>query len=363
MKDLFIERLQSSMKQNMKILVKVLGHSGVFALIPFMMLAVYVLIMTLQDGNLHSFYQSFILTGLFLFFTLNKGIVSFISDFDEVYLAPKIKEVEGYFIYCLLYNLTIQSIKVTLFSLFLLYVFSLNTSELIPLFLFLQLIGILHILFLVMIISTSTKKTALFVGLHNVCMASCFLLLLEAPNIFGIFIVLGIILIGSLYTRLMIFPIYSWKTLMKSEEKTRKIGQFFLSSLIDVKSNQTSFRNIIPLVFFRKNENPMVYLLVRLTVRGTETSRNFVRVILLTIFILFYFESLFILFPLLAVILYFNTLQFSQGIGSGKKFIPLHFPIDDQMINDAEKHIQRRGVLIQISTLMVVLLIQRTFFS
>ncbi|MGH2198900.1 hypothetical protein ACQ1Z2_15245, partial [Enterococcus faecalis] len=88
-------------------------------------------------------------------------------------------------------------------------------------------------------------------------------------------------------------------------------------------------------------------------------SRNFVRVILLTIFILFYFESLFILFPLLAVILYFNTLQFSQGIGSGKKFIPLHFPIDDQMINDAEKHIQRRGVLIQISTLMVVLLIQR----
>lgn len=136
MKDLFIERLQSSMKQNMKILVKVLGHSGVFALIPFMMLAVYVLIMTLQDGNLHSFYQSFILTGLFLFFTLNKGIVSFISDFDEVYLAPKIKEVEGYFIYCLLYNLTIQSIKVTLFSLFLLYVFSLNTSELIPLFLF-----------------------------------------------------------------------------------------------------------------------------------------------------------------------------------------------------------------------------------
>ena len=69
------------MLQNKKMLFKVLGHSGMFALIPFLMVVVYGLIMVLQDGNLHSFYQTLILTGLFLFFTLNRGIVSFINEF------------------------------------------------------------------------------------------------------------------------------------------------------------------------------------------------------------------------------------------------------------------------------------------
>ncbi|MDQ0208624.1 ABC transporter permease [Alkalicoccobacillus murimartini] len=362
MKDLFIERFHNSMQQNSKILVKVLGHSGVFALVPFIMLLVYVVIMVLQDGNLHSFYQSFILTGLFLFLTLNRGIVSYISEFDEIYLAPKVKGMEGYLIYCLLYNLTIQSIKVALFTLFLLYALSLNMGELATLFIFIQLIGILHILFLVMIISTSTKRTELFFGLHMACVGVCFLLLLEAPVIFGVAIIIGIILIGILYSRNRIFPIHSWKRLMKSEEKTRKVGQIFLSSFIDIKSNQSSFRNILPLAFFKKNENPIVYLLVRSTIRGTETSRNFVRVILLTVFLIVYFKSLFILIPLLAVLIYFNTLQFSQGIGSGKEFIPLHFPIDDDMINDAKKHIKRRGVLIQLYIFMFVMFIQIFFF-
>ncbi|MCM2677461.1 ABC transporter permease [Alkalicoccobacillus plakortidis] len=363
MKDLFIERFQNSMQQNSKVLVKVLGHSGVFALIPFIMLLMYVVIMVLQDGNLHSFYKSFILTGLFLFFTLNRGIISFISEYDEIYLAPKVKGMEGYFIYCLLYNLIIQSIKATLFTLFLLYALSLSISELATLFIFIQLIGVLHILSLVMIISTSTKKTELFFVLNNACIGVGFLLLLEAPIIFGIAVMIGIILIGILYSRMRIFPIHSWKRLMKSEEKTRKVVQIFLSSLIDVKSNQSSFKSIIPLAFFKKDENPIVYLLVRSTVRGTETSRNFVRVILLTVFLIIYFKSLFILIPLLAVLIYFNTLQFSQGIGSGKELIPLHFPINDQMINDAEKHIKRRGIFIQLYIFMFVVFIQKFFFQ
>ena len=363
MKELFIERLRNSMQQNIKILVKVLGHSGVFAIIPFIMLVVYVVIMLLQDGNLLSIYQSFILTGLFLFFTLNRGIVSFISEFDEIYLAPKVKAMEGYFIYCLLYNLTIQSIKAALFTLFLLYALNLNISELATLFIFIQLIGILHILLLVMIISTSTKRTELFFILHNACVGVCFLLLLEAPIFFGVSVMIAIILIGILYSRMRVFPIHSWKRLMKSEEKMRKVVQIFLSGFIDIKSDQVSFRNSIPLAFFRKNENPMVYLLVRSTVRGTENSRNFVRVILLAVFLIVYFKSLFILIPLLAVLIYFNTLQFSQGIGSGKDLIPLHFPMNDQVINDAEKHIKRRGVLIQVSIFMFVLFIERFFFQ
>ncbi|TSB45899.1 ABC transporter permease [Alkalicoccobacillus porphyridii] len=362
MKDLFIERLQNSMQQNIKTLVKVLGHSGVFALIPFMMLVVYVVIMLLQDGHLHSFYQSLILTGLFLFFTLNRGIVSFISEFDEIYLASKVKAMNGYFMYCLLYNLTIQSIKAALFTLFLLYALSLHISELATLFIFIQLLGILHILFLVIIISTSNQKTELLLGLHHACVGVCFLLMLEASIIFGIVLIIGIVLIGLLYSRTIIFPIHSWKRFMKSEEKAAKVVQIFLSGFIDVKSDQISYRNMIPLAFFKKDENPLVYLFVRSTVRGTETSRNFVRVILLTVFLIVYFKSLFILIPLIAVLIYFNTLQFSQGIGSGKELIPLHFPINNQMINDAEKHIKRRGVLIQLYIFMSVILIQTFYF-
>ncbi|MBG9784736.1 ABC transporter permease [Shouchella lehensis] len=363
MKGLFVRRFHNLMLQNKKMLFKVLGHSGMFALIPFLMVVVYGLIMVLQDGNLHSFYQTLILTGLFLFFTLNRGIVSFINEFDEVYLAPKVKEMEGYFRQCLLYNLTIQFIKGTLFTLFLLYALSLNTRELVPLFLFLQLIGILHILFLVMIISRTTIKPVLFVGFHYACMAGCFLLLLKAPIIFGFIVMIGIVLIGILYSKLMVFPIHSWKRLMKSEERTRKLGQVFLSGFIDVKLNQSSSSTIIPLAFFEKKHNPLVYLFVRSTIRGTESGRNFVRVILLTVFIIVYFKNLFILVPVLAVLIYLNTLQFSQGIKLGKKLIPYHFPIDDQMINDAVNHIKRRGVFIQLAIYIVVLFLQITFFQ
>lgn len=76
MKELFMKRFYDSMQRNKKVLIKMCGHSGVYALIPFLMLVTYMVIHFLNNGQLQSVHQSFILTALFVFLVLNKGIIS-----------------------------------------------------------------------------------------------------------------------------------------------------------------------------------------------------------------------------------------------------------------------------------------------
>lgn len=352
MKDLFIERFRESRQQSMRILIKTFSHSGVFGLIPFGMLLMYVVVLFLRDESYNSLYHSALLTGLFFLFVLNKGIISFMNRFDKVYLAPKIMEMRGYFRCIMIFNIVIQSIKVTVFTVFLQYVYSLEIREFIALFVMVQVLGVLHILSLIIMISISSTRPILLSFVYHLSVIVSFLFLLEAPTLFVGIATAGILLVGFIYSKHLIFPIHSWKRLIASEKKSIKLIILLLSSVIDVKTTERS-RNLVPLWFFEKREDPMVYFLLRSAVRGTEGSQHFVRVIFVMTFLILFVNSYMVLLPLLALCIYFNSIQFNQGLNQAG-FIPVYFPIQERQVQAAKQHVKRRAFLLQSLIVVIV---------
>lgn len=359
MKELFLKRFYESMKRNKNVLIKLCGHSGVFALIPFLMLAIYMVIHFLDSEQLRSVHQSLILTVLFVFFVLNKGIISFISEYDEIYLAPKVNKMSGYFLYCLIYNLCIQLIKVTLFFFFLMQVISIDLSGTLSLFVFIQLIGIVHILYLTLIVSLSSKRPFFFLIVEQIGMAVLVVLLLEDSILFGVAIMIAIIGGGIFYSKNVIFPIYSWQNLRQSGDRAKRLSTLFLSSFMNVESSQLTYKNMLPLIFFRKTGNPVVYLLSRSTVRGTENSRNFMRVILVAVVLIVYIKNVILLLPFIAILVYFNTYQFIQGADLRREIVPLYYPIKNELIQDARSHLKKRAIYLQVMIFLLFFFIQR----
>ncbi|MEK4563417.1 ABC transporter permease [Alkalihalobacillus sp. FSL R5-0424] len=352
MKELFIERYQQSMRQNMKLLTKAFSHSGVFGVVPFAMLLMYVVVMFLRDESYESYYHSIVLTGIFFLFVLNKGIISFINQYDEVYLAPKIMHMGGYFRCIIAFNIGIQSVKVTVFTVFLYYVYSLGIGELMALFILMQLVGMLHILSLILMISISSKRPTLLSFVYHLSLIVSFLFLLEAPSLFIVIAVAGILLIGILYHKHLIFPIHSWQRLIVSEERSVRLALLLLSSVIDVKVTARSW-NLVPLWFFEKKEDPMVYFLLRSAVRGTEVGRHFVRVILVMSLLTFFVNNMIVLIPVLALALYFNSVQFNQGLNQAG-YISVHYPIQERQVESAKDYLKMRAVLVQSVIVVVV---------
>ncbi len=118
---------------------------------------------------------------------------------------------------------------------------------------------------------------------------------------------------------------------------------------------------MLPLVFFKKPGNPVVYLMSRSTVRGTENSRNFMRVILVAVVLIVYIKNVILLLPLVAIIVYFNTYQFIQGADLRREIVPPYYPITDELIKDARSHLKKRAIYLQLSIFLLFFLIQRVF--
>lgn len=357
---LFQTRLNKHTKTSLKNLVSILSNSGVFLLIPFLMLAVYATIHFFNQGQLTPLIEAVIVASLFLIFVCNHRIRSFITDQDDIYLAPQITKMDGYFTRVIRYNLFIQLIKCSLFILFLLALLNIQLTSFIILAIALLLSAMLHVFMSTIIISMELRFRPICIVLYYFyCWIMAFFLFYDIRIFIGM-VSLAVFSLAIWLTKNRLFPIYSWKRLSLADERADSFLRLFMSNFTNVPLSlrPARGRNLLITLLTFGNDQALPFLLARSFVRGTESGRLFTRVLLITIAILLLLNNIVAMFAICTIMIALNTRQFAQGFPSYKQMLPPHYPVEPQQFIAAINQLKKRALLLQIVLLTMIILLR-----
>ncbi|GAF17018.1 hypothetical protein JCM19046_1490 [Bacillus sp. JCM 19046] len=209
-------------------------------------------------------------------------------------------------------------------------------------------------------ISLDLKRRGLYTILQYLYIWLMIVFLFVEMNVFIFMISLALFSTGYWLTKNKLFPIHSWKRLSLSDQRSDAFFTLFMSNFTNVSISLRPARGRKLLILFLTvgKDEALPYLLARSLVRGTESGRLFMRVLLLTAALILFVNNLIALVLISVVLVALNTRQFTQGFPPYGQLIPPHYPVEQDQYSAAIHALQKRALLLQTAFFSCLLLIK-----